>query len=593
MSINFFPGQKHPAPSNHDTPTKRKKIETSTIARIVINGESEWTNKNCVGLNKEQVKWVRLANHVYPVEPFIALGKEEILLTPEQRDLLSKNIFTHDHHSCIMATNMKVLNFPIADNVELSVKPMDGNTKPISLTELRDAILQYVNTAVLSAGRSFFFCVGERRFLCEVVKWDPQTSTLVQLNEKTELILAIKEIPVYDQVYELHREDKICISLHFDQSFKKKEYPSTLVLQRDAVWELMKQHLQSFLKHDEFKMSFEGLSVTCKIDKVKRSEKMKGDNLYKFKYGINQACKYKLDEKALHPYIQFAQGEGAASSMVIEIENKSQNKQKKPRLSMELLKNYLFDHSFIIGQRLKLHILDIGDFYLRVTDLEQGKGEKKNLHRKFSESSELDIVSKGDDIHLVDNECLYFLSQITLTVEKSDSTTLPSFQKEKLEEKVRKVVGNYVFENQSINIKLHDSNGVWTTLKLKVKHRKFESQTPTPVKYGWTGIVVDSTKIAFELSKNSLSFHQESKEVGLSLLSEVVGGVSDQLKDLMREVILSRGPLREEFERRGKKANQGNGSLWPARHRQNHSGAKYRVHFWMRRRGAVATTQRL
>lgn len=211
----------------------------------------------------------------------------------------------------------------------------------------------------------------------------------------------------------------------------------------------------------------------------------------------------------------------AAQSMEIEIEN--QGNSSVPWLSIDKLKKYLLNQEFTQNQKLNYE-----QFSLTVTEID---------NRKFIDSTQLEV--KADEIYLIDSEVPYPIQKLSLQVMKMWGPSLLS--RVKLEEKIRDIFNYYVFENQSVNITI-DNIG----LQVMTKNRKFHYYS-RGIEYGVAGKILDSTKIEFELI-DPLTFH---KELDLNPLYNVVGGLSSQFDKIVREVMLSRGPLREEFARRG------------------------------------------
>lgn len=526
-----------------DLPTTATNLEK--LVGIAIIDRQDWEDKNCIGLNNRTIKWVRLGNHAYSVEHCPFLPRDKILLTPGQRRELSQGIINNE----IIYSPLENDTFATAKEVEFFLEVLEGGKKHLALNELEKSVHKHLDGLLLTKGRSFIIPHEDRRFSLRVdTRKPPFLFSLIGSATKVQIVS--EECFIYEQEHVLTSSDIVQFSLHLDKSFPKTEYPDTKVYDAKEITALVKKRLGLFIANDEGKVNFEGIPLVYKIEKVKCQE-----DLSKTVYKVEDYFSCRLSQKALQPYIQFAFGQTLAKMMKIEIEP---IKTTRAWLSFAFLKNFLLTQKYVLGQQKNIQLSDVEVNYT-VTEFDDMNENDNAKYRETNLETELVVKVKktAKDFFLVDTDTSYFLSKLTMEV--SNHEHISTIERVKLEEKVREALKTFTFDNQTCTIKMNNKQGKWIELKLKIKNREFESDPPPKdIVYGVRGEIREETKLEFDFPNNTPSFFcGEAKVVDLSHLSKVVGGLSTQLQRLLQEVILSRGPMKEEFLRRGKSPLKG------------------------------------
>lgn len=523
----------------------------SWLAKIALTVETEWENTNCVGMSESDIKgrWIRLGNHFYSVVKG-GVSSGALLLTRRQFRELAEAVFVFEGNDTILASHQN-RDFPLTDEATFEIEPLDGNTDPISLTDLQEAVKKHLKEAVISAGRSFILPLDKRRFSIKAVKWG-HSQSFCQLRGNCEVHLKSKQFSIYNRNYHIDKEDLLRLSIKSEklsEFFRRNPFASNLLIEKSQIIEQIKYELKfPFCRGDEFHVDWKGDRLKVKVEKVARAIKKSSENKYGYKkrYILKEKFKYSFSVGSLHPYILFAKGAASAKSMTVEIE-KIASDEKPAWLSIEDLKPHLCDKKFVQEQGFKVS----DEFYVRVRDF--GPSAEKEVYHEFTSSSELEVTAKNG-IFIVDTNKSHELSQLKLRVEYAGKKA--TLSKENLEKEVREFFKESIFAEQKAVLKVKNSDEKRIEVKVFVEQMDFNEKPPA-YKYGVIGTLAAATKIEFDLSKSSLAFTGETKEVNLGDLTETVGGLSEEIKGELRRVALSRGSLRDHFERMGVKPVKG------------------------------------
>ncbi len=134
-------------------PIKQEIAEdgVSKIARIAISAESDWGDLNCVGMPSQdlancQAKWIRLADHIYPIQGVDSIPPGTLLLSLRQVDEVAKGIFMFNQNRSILANPvMKAFaDFPLATKAHFSLTLLENNEEgqvSLPLHEIKQAFI--------------------------------------------------------------------------------------------------------------------------------------------------------------------------------------------------------------------------------------------------------------------------------------------------------------------------------------------------------------------------------------------------------------------------------------------------------------------
>jgi ATP-dependent 26S proteasome regulatory subunit len=181
----------------------------------------------------------------------------------------------------------------------------------------------------------------------------------------------------------------------------------------------------------------------------------------------------------------------------------------------------------------------------------------------------LNLDKQNKSVHLYDNLVPVPLHDVTFKVKKARSSgksPLSIFAsadddvKElvvdhgKLEKQLRQVFPKLTTIKNRINLTYQGED-----LVIKVIGMKFETDVKT--KYNRLGEITSDTTFTFKVSEKdksvTLNKTIDASADPVAEMEKYVGGLSDQLKTIVRTLLLSRGKLKVEFEKRGIKPARG------------------------------------
>jgi SpoVK/Ycf46/Vps4 family AAA+-type ATPase len=205
----------------------------------------------------------------------------------------------------------------------------------------------------------------------------------------------------------------------------------------------------------------------------------------------------------------------------------------------------------------------------KVASILPHSSDKKAYYLDEETKVRLNLDKQNKSIHLYDNLVPVPLHEVTFKVKKARSSgksPLSFFASaeddvkelvvdhDKLEKQLRQVFPKLTTVKNRINLTYQGED-----LVIKVVGMQFETDVKT--KYNRLGEITTETTFAFKVSEKDKSVTlNKAIDASMDPVAEMekhVGGLSDQLKTIVRTLLLSRGKLKDEFEKRGIKPARG------------------------------------
>ncbi|XWV26465.1 putative AAA family ATPase [Tupanvirus soda lake] len=142
-----------------------------------------------------------------------------------------------------------------------------------------------------------------------------------------------------------------------------------------------------------------------------------------------------------------------------------------------------------------------------------------------------------------------------------DDTKSQIFDSKKLEKTVKNLFPKKTAVKHQMKFSYSGNDCIVVVKELIFKSK--DASTIGKKKYATLGLITDSTEFKFEISRNNKSFTINNTAKADILknpiveLEKYVGGISDELKKVVRTICLARGKLKDEFAARGLKAAKG------------------------------------
>ncbi|XWV25205.1 putative AAA family ATPase [Tupanvirus deep ocean] len=173
---------------------------------------------------------------------------------------------------------------------------------------------------------------------------------------------------------------------------------------------------------------------------------------------------------------------------------------------------------------------------------------------------------------LVKNRVPYEVEKIVFKLKKppvgglfsflmGDDNKSQMFDSKKLEKTVKNLFPKKTAVKHQMKFSYSGNDCIVVVKELNFKEK--EAPTIGKKKYATLGLITDNTEFKFEISRNNKSFtindttKSDILKNPIAELEKYVGGISDELKKVVRTICLARGKLRDEFAARGLKAAKG------------------------------------
>lgn len=550
-------------------PIKRARLnEISVIKDIVIRNDNDphvYCNIAC--------NYVKLGEYVYKVKPldstWLSDNKNDIIcLTLTQRNDVSNYIFdnkimVNSYYEHINTIDKLTVNLASNPNFEIV-----ANKEKIA-----DHVQASLMDHVVHYDQRFTTIYEGLQLTVSIVDLD--TMTLGKVVEETSIdfdhiddniIIYNKCVEIGShmlQVYVTKCQDLNSPSMDVDQIHISK-FP--LIINKKHLDEYVKEICQESFTDDSV--------ITCTKDNFKftfnlkingHNKKSKYENLYQIKDDGNGLS---IESKTSDVII--TDGTKTASKIRVLVQPKYQQKYKHKDYFLfvdELIKLVEKNIKYVTRDQTFKHYHNNKEVNLTIEHVKPFSENKKMYQIVPGETTILFRTELGSRFVLVKNQIPHEIDHITYKVRKpitvrdldDDKPKIQFLDLQKLEKTVRKKISKTTAVGQRYHIE-------YQKVEYELVARKIifnENITKDQKNYYTYGIITKETELEFQLPKKEKSLllnqHSDIKilEHPITELEKHVGGISDELKEVVNTICLSRGKLKEEFMARGLKAAKG------------------------------------
>lgn len=569
--------------SSFETKSKRRKVdEINAIKKIIIRNDNEpfvYTNIAC--------DYVKIGEFVYKVKPYneswnkinIVNPNETISLTLSQYNDISPYVFDEK----ILITNFSDDAFPI----KKTLVNLTSNTsfKIISKKEdIMNHILSILVDHVVSLEQNFTICYQGIIIKINIV--DIGDMTMGKITENTEIdfeyfdnniIICNKCINIDSKSVKIYVTKCIDINIPINVPENTNEpirnshlskFP--LIIDQKTLNRYVKDAFSNtFTNNETINYRIDGFEFSFNIRIVGFDKQTKYKNTYKLK----------KDNDII--YIQ-----SNTDNVIITEDTK-----KAERICFEIVpipfQKYDMDNYILVVDDIINYIKkNITSFTLKQVFKYQIKTKEINLKINYVNPlssnnikykiipDETKIVFNNDSkskFILVNNaepiEIIKVIFKLKSTADffslfmKSGNNKTQIFDAKKLEKIVKNIFPKKTALKHEMKLTYNGNDYIIVVKSLIFKNK--DDMSSNKKKYSTYGFITENTEFKFVTSKKNKSFtinnttKTELINNPIEELEKYVGGISEELKIIIRTICLSRGKLREEFIARELKADKG------------------------------------
>lgn len=243
-------------------------------------------------------------------------------------------------------------------------------------------------------------------------------------------------------------------------------------------------------------------------------------------------------------------------------------------LNVEDIVSYVRENIYVLtlGQKFKYRIKN-KDYILKVISIKPGPNT--NVKYEINEHTKISFDTKTkSNFTLVSNRDPISIKELTFKLKKNNSSCgifsflmnedskKIIFDTKKMEKNIRNTFPKRTTIKQQMKI-TNDSNECTAVVRKVIFSDGSIQEKNSKQKYCTYGLITKDTEIKFETSRKNKSFILNNTQKNNVLknpideLEKHVGGITDEIKIVVRNICLSRGKLRSEFEARGLKSTKG------------------------------------
>lgn len=583
---------------------KKRKEEhiQSLTAQIVITCNSSMCQKNAVWMSPKDIALlypqdkegsphlIQLANRIYHVHSSKSLEKGKVIINRIQRKEIENGIFHANNTESIFITTETSYIYPNLNHISIIFQNKHiENRLAFNLDSLRRRIHQLFNDQIFIHNQRLYFEANgaEFPFLIKFSFSERNGSPHKKFIHSTKIDFSQNPQMIF---------------------FEKLKVPDTLKLElirwkitgkprRNQFYALensdLKKNIVQLLCEKNYFFNNDEITIRDKTNEIKLDFKIEHvrvpeenitpeNSIYHEAFKIDQSFNDVVFQipKNYGRSISLYNGTEHASSIKFEILNNSLEEwdsstpSKTTYVCINELSKILhlqYDDQASAGFLPNLQItanLENGKFDLVTREIDPWISKRNNSNcltlRTTNVYTKFSFFTNNDYIKFVDDNQKILASSVMLKLKPISGLNFQKtskMDKLKIEDLCRKKLQKYILKNQFFSIKCLDDSNTIIKLQVKVKELTFGENQHLP-EYGCIGELTPETKVDFVLPKKSkISFNNLSivRDMAQELinLENLVGGVSVELKELLRRVILSRGPLKGEYLKRGLKALKG------------------------------------
>lgn len=513
------------------------------------------------------------ANYVDWIEPN-AIGLN-VIQQQDLRKFIFKNkvmVSNFDSHRVDHISELK-LRITLFNTVRYYLK--------LNYQDIADHILGMLMDHIIHVNQEILIPNGDDLLIVTVLEADMNQLGMVSWSTQVDLQAETTDIVIYKQAIKIEGDRVYATIVKLDRTEASPD-PNygPLILDRDDISRKLHRRLTSkrFVDNKDITLYFTGdtqLQVTIKVDPT-LSETTRDTNyvhLYELvgstPIHLSSTCKKVILTSGsdfatkVHLNITDCKLMSGSSSEGALIHAESMINQIKTTLSL-ITQGYTFS----------LPVMGIDGVMRKITykvaSILPHSSDKKAYYLNDETKIRLNLDKQNKSIHLYDNETPVQIQEVTFKVKKTRSSgksPLSIFSSSSDDDTKELVVDHGKLERQLRHVfpKLTTlKNRISLTyqgedLMVKVIGMKFEADVKT--KYNRLGEITPETTFAFKVSDKdksvSLNKAIDASSDPVAEMEKYVGGLSDQLKTIVRTLLLSRGKLKEEFEKRGIKPARG------------------------------------
>lgn len=551
-------------------PLKRARLnEISVIKDIVIRNDNDphvYCNVTC--------NYIKLGEYVYKVKPFdstwMSDNKDDIIcLTLTQRNDVTNYIFDNK-----IMVNSYYKHVEVIDKLTVNLSSNPNFEIVVNKEKIADHIRELLLEHTVHYDQRFTTIYEGLQITVSTVDLD--TMTLGKVVDETEIdfdqiddnIIVYNKCVMIDsnmlQVYVTKCQDLNLPSMDVDQNHISK-FP--LIINRKHLDEYVREICQDSFTNDSivscikdnFKFTF-----NLKINGYDKKSKYK--NLYQIQNDGNI-----LSIESNTSDVIITDGTKVASKIRILVRPKYQQKYKHKDYFLfvdELVKLVENNIKFVTRDQSFKHYYNNKETNLTIEHIKPFSENKKMYQIVPGKTTILFRTEMGSRFVLVKNKIPHSIDHITYKLRKpiairdtdtDDDQKIQFMDLQKLERTVRKKISKTTAVGQRYHIEYQKVEYELVAKKIIFN----ENVTKNQKNYYTYGIITKETEIEFQLPKKEklllVGQHTNTKilEHPIMELEKHVGGISDELREVVNTICLSRGKLKEEFIARGLKAAKG------------------------------------
>lgn len=564
---------------------KKSKYEEISISKIVIirndNDPHVYVNVNC--------KYVKIGNFVYKVKLFDKSWKKDV---EDVEDKIALNLSQYeDVYSYVLGKKIIVTSFyNYVENIGKMTVNLNRNKdyKIVAQKEnITNHIINILKDHVISVDQNFvltYQCVPMNLSIHEI-----DEGTIGKVTSKTEIDYDYgdSEIVIYNQCISLNSKSlnayvTDCICVNTPQRINKEKNKFPLIIDIKTINRYLKNAIDqegTFADNAKITYQHNNYEFTFKIKIDDSNKKSKYKNTYKLEDSreliditssidmvviTNDECntkklwlrcvpmefqKYDNDDYIIH-----------VDTLINSIRKNIDTFTKKQMFKVK------------IGKKMAL---------LKINSVEPPATDNMMYKIIYNENSSeentqiiIDNYNKSKFI-LVKNLVPHEIEKLTLRIKRKSTGTLfdlfdPSNKKSKMLDSVilERIVRDSILTKTAVghkfNVSCCDDEYIVVVKEIVFKDQEIEKDNQSKSKYKICGKITDATIFSFKASKSNKNItinntNQLDKLVmnPIEELEKYVGGVSEQLKKIVRMLCLSRGKFKKEFSALGLKPAKG------------------------------------
>lgn len=527
-----------------DRPSKRRKIsEMLDIHNILLrNDDTPYVYTDIMS------PYLKVGEFIYKTKSFdktphtIKTIDHTISLTMCQYEDIRKYITNNN----IIVSLLNETNFSEINNLNVCIFTTATMVHYIQINEFDKAIMNLLKSHVIGIGQHFDMYYNDIHYEIVIKSIDGlgfgKISSITEIkyyDTDTNIILYDECIKISPNVVTLQIEK--CIPLRNQQ----KVYP--LIIESVDASTFLYDELddQPIMNNGIFKFNLNGFEFTS-ITKINcHNDEILHKYIYKLSNKPDQLS-FKLVSNVDN--LVFADSTIESKNILINVKTQEGETYSIDEfvIMADVFLEYIRDTIHYVTNKTPM-VLQFNDikYILEISNIKPHNVE--NVRYKICPTTNISFAKNNKPIIIVDNANAINLSKIVLKINKnSDKTKFVKIDSSDLEKYIRTIIPKKIAKKQLIPFTYRKA-----TYTATVKTMKFHTLPDNP-QYSQYGIVLQDTKIKFNIPDTETSIHLTYKHLNdfdniVKELKKYVGGLDEQLKDIVENVCIPQVKIANEF----------------------------------------------